>query len=647
MTSAVRVGASFSLALFLVSPSSQLLAQNGAADSAASDAKGGQGGFPVDMIRLPAGKVEIGSSADELIEVTKEFHPRAPRPRLKLLQKLLSELGETTIEVDTFYLHRTLVTNEQYLQFVRATKRRFPFHWWKEGKKDDWASKRAEYNKAFQGQRNADLLYWERYWDQLPYAIPEGEEQLPVIFVSWIDAQAFAGWAGMRLPTEAEWLYAASGGKKKQYLWGDEWSDDKLKDLRVANGRDQRLRPVGELGQIARGPFGHDDMVGNAWEWVVDVGYFPVCPESEYKKELRKLRKNKFAEDVGEPDWSGAQRVLKGGSYFSWQSPAEFRINTRASMGRTQTVEGASFRVAKSLIPARDMCRSRISVEYDASFFGGTREPNLADQIGIERYDLANGGKLITDYHALAVVPVSHMGLDRGSLDKAKEESRMKPMVIGTLITTEALAEPKLEPGMYTIYFREKGSPKELQDALREGSRLLIAEQRSAKKGKAVEEKDTSEKSKKGAPDWRAILAKYGITDEEAAVKNAQSAVNFVRVKPGDFKVTTDSAQFLFRKNSGEFVAVLPTSDGLSTGSYKGGEIALGTKGNKEAITIEFGSPWSEKSRSKNLTFSLDLQLTEAPDVTKPWHTPKGAKIEGPHQQNGSRNNLVKPERGK
>ena len=80
------------------------------------------------------------------------------------------------------------------------------------------------------------------------------------------------------------------GGKRKQYLWGDDWSPDRLKELRLYRSRDKKLRAVGAMGEVARGPFGHEDMVGNVWEWVVDIGYFPMCPEPTYKKELRKLK---------------------------------------------------------------------------------------------------------------------------------------------------------------------------------------------------------------------------------------------------------------------------------------------------------------------------------------------------------------------
>lgn len=639
MTSAVRVGAISTLALCLVT-SSLLLAQNGEpGHQAGSDAVAGAPkthSFPVDLIPVKAGKVSLGTSAKHLLELTKEFHPRAPRPRLKLLRKLMSELGDASVSVDAFFLNRGPCTNEQYLQFVKASNHRFPFHWWKFGKNEDWASRRNEYREAFKGQRNADVLYWERYWDKLPYAIPEGEEDFPVIFVSWLDAQSFAGWAGMRLPTEAEWQFAATGGEDREYLFGEKWDAEMLQRLKLT-GRNIKLRPVGALGELTQGAFGHDDMVGNVWEWVDEIGYFPMCPEPEYKKELRKLRKSKFAVDIVEPDWNGAKRILKGASYFSYSAPAEFRVKTRAYANTEETTEGAGFRVAKSLIPARDMCRSRIAVEYDASFFGGEREPDITAQSGIERYDLTADGRLIMNYHAVSLVPVNHMGLARNAmLSKLKDQSREKPLIVGSLVTTEPLQGA--EPGMYTIYFRQKGMPKELVDALREGSRVLLAERKAkaaAEKAKArgrvtkTKKEEKKPAKKKGEPDWRAVLTKYGITEDEAAVKNAHTEIDFVRVKPGSFKVPTTSSMFLLRKNLGDFVSVINSPKDLATSS-KANQLSIGTEDNKEALTFDFSVPWNEKTTSKNLTFSLKILLEQAPDASKPWRKPSGANITGP-----------------
>ncbi len=585
--------------------------------------------LPADLLPVPGGKVVLGTPGDKLAEVTKSFYPRQHAQRLKLLRKLLSEAGTRSVDLEPFYLYRVPVTNEQYLQFVQATGHRFPYHWWKFGKPDQYKETQQKARDAFPKERNPEIFYWEQFYKDLSYAIPPGEEQHPVVFVSWRDAQAFAGWAGMRLPTEAVWVFAATGGVDKQFLWGDEWNDDWLKKLKVFRTQDQRVKPVGVLAELARGPFGHDDMVGNVWEWMAEIGFFPVAGEDAYRREIDKIRKQKFGAEVTEPEWAGGERILKGGSFYSHSDPAEFRIQTRAHYGVAQTVEGAGFRLAKSGLPARDMCSSRLAVEYDASFFGADREPNGADQVGVERYDLSSDGRLILNYHAIALVPVNHMGIDaKATQDRIKQDSRERPLIIGTLVTTEAIAEPELAPSIYTILYRDKGMPADLAEALPVANRELMARARGEKT--AEEEPQEGDQGKKRKTDWRAVLARYGITEEEAAEKGAPSKIKHIVLKPGDLRVSTEENALIFRDNQGSHVAAMVTDNDLASGAYRGAEIAVTTKQSQELLRFRFGSPWSAKTKTKFFAFTLPLLLPAPPDVSRPWWLPASAKVEGP-----------------
>jgi serine/threonine-protein kinase len=161
------------------------------------------------------------------------------------------------VTVGPFFVDRYEVTNEQYGKFVRETNGRPP---------------RA----------------WAGGW----YAPGAGHR--PVTGVTWDDADAYAKWAGMRLPTEAEWEFAARGTDGRRYPWGDEWRAG------LANA-DGASRDVVDVGSYAGGesPFGASDMVGNAWEWTADDlapyprGRLPV----QVSRAVKVIRGGSFDED--------------------------------------------------------------------------------------------------------------------------------------------------------------------------------------------------------------------------------------------------------------------------------------------------------------------------------------------------------------
>ena len=134
-----------------------------------------------------------------------------PIQRVRDLKRLMSELGvQENVPVAPFFMGKHPVTNGEYKVFIEETGHRFPFHWWRDGKKDHYESKLPEINALEGTIAMKALIYWQKNWKDLPYAIPTDEvrrgqevpmDDYPVTWVSWEDAVAYAAWAGMRLPT--------------------------------------------------------------------------------------------------------------------------------------------------------------------------------------------------------------------------------------------------------------------------------------------------------------------------------------------------------------------------------------------------------------------------------------------------------------
>jgi formylglycine-generating enzyme required for sulfatase activity len=164
-----------------------------------------------------------------------------------------------------------------------------------------------------------------------------GRGKRPVINVSWDNAQAYVSWLSRktgrpyRLPSEAEWEYAARGGTQTRYPWGEDW------DPRRANGADSVGRTT-EVGTYPANPTGFYDMIGNVSEWVVDCWHDSYTGAPEAGK----------AWVDGDGCKSGV-RIVRGGSWNS--APTFLRAAIRSRMPPDNHASDQGFRVARTLTP--------------------------------------------------------------------------------------------------------------------------------------------------------------------------------------------------------------------------------------------------------------------------------------------------------
>ena len=252
------------------------------------------------------------------------------------------------VTVSAFEMDRVAVTNAQFGAFVAATGYRT------EAETFGWAfvfkgllSKPRQRRLA--ATREVKAAPW---WLAVPGACwrkPEGSgsslkgrRHHPVVQVSWHDAAAFAAWAGKRLPTEAEWEYAARGGLVgKRLPWGDELSQGGRHRCNVWQGSFPDVNSA-EDGYFGTAPakcyrpngFGLYNMTGNVWEWCADwfsrdwhvthAGSDPTGPEV------------------------GAGKVLRGGSYLCHDSYCNrYRVSARYSNAPDSATGNAGFRCAR------------------------------------------------------------------------------------------------------------------------------------------------------------------------------------------------------------------------------------------------------------------------------------------------------------
>lgn len=189
-----------------------------------------------------------------------------------------------------------------------------------------------------------------------PDSTLEGKENHPVVHISWFDAEAYAKWAGKRLPTEAEWEYAAYGGKNdNKYVWGNEEFSEETPQANIWQGEFpyKSTKPNGYFGTSEVKTYkpngsGLYDMSGNVWQWCSDL-YHVNHYQEEAKKSLSINPKG--PEKSFDPDEPYAKKhVHRGGSFLCHRSYCKgYRITARMKTCPDTSLNHLGFRCVKSV----------------------------------------------------------------------------------------------------------------------------------------------------------------------------------------------------------------------------------------------------------------------------------------------------------
>jgi sulfatase modifying factor 1 len=315
------------------------------------------GKAPEGMLWIPGGEFSMGAvvSGEGSHEMPMASNDSGPIHRVR---------------VDGFWMDTTPVTNEQFEKFVKATgyatiaertptKEEFPT-----APEENLVAGSVVFAPTAQEVPLTDHYQWWSYVKGASWRHPlgpqsdiKGKEKYPVVQIAYPDAEAYANWAGKRLPTEAEFEFAARGGLSgKVYVWGDEFRPSGKWMANTWQGKFP-VKDAGEDGYAGIAPvksfspngYGLYDMAGNVWEWCNDwyrpdyyqtlvdkggVAHNPQGPDSPF--------------DPSEPNEK--KRVHRGGSFLcNDQYCSRYIVGTRGKGEVNTGTNHLGFRCVRSL----------------------------------------------------------------------------------------------------------------------------------------------------------------------------------------------------------------------------------------------------------------------------------------------------------
>lgn len=326
-----------------------------ASDSSASDIQFSGDTSLADMVYVPGGVFDMGGDNEQADP---------------------DEFPKHKVQVSPFYIDITEVTNAQFKKFVDATG-----YITTAEKKPDWEEMRKTLppdtpkppdsvlvaaSLVFKpGSGPVDLNDYSQWWSWVkgadwkhpegPETDIKGKDNYPVVHVSWDDAVAYCKWAGKRLPTEAEWEFAARGGLVNNiYSWGNEtvnagkpkcnsWEGK----FPYYNEKKDGYLTAAPVKSYAPNGYGLYDMAGNVWEWCSDWYDYNYYKSLEGKTTVNPKGSEKSYDPM---DPYTPKKSLRGGSFLCNDAYCSgYRVSRRMKSSHDTGLEHTGFRCVKDI----------------------------------------------------------------------------------------------------------------------------------------------------------------------------------------------------------------------------------------------------------------------------------------------------------
>jgi sulfatase modifying factor 1 len=316
---------------------------------------------PTGMVWIPGGEFSMGSldPRNDLCGGNEPMDDARPVHR---------------VAVDAFWMDRTVVTNAEFARFVAATGH-VTLAEQKPRAEDFPGADPAQLvpgSVVFSPPSKAvpldNALLWWRYVPGAQWRHPTGPASTiagrdtdPVVHIAYVDAEAYAAWAGKRLPTEAEWEFAARGGLAgKRYTWGDDLTVDGRWMANIwegafpyKNSESDGFAGIAPAASFPANSYGLYDMSGNVWEWCSDW-YRPDAYAWAMRDAVAGVVRNPHgpvqAESIDPQEPGVPKRAQRGGSFLCTdQYCTRYMVGTRGKGAVDTGSNHAGFRCVKDV----------------------------------------------------------------------------------------------------------------------------------------------------------------------------------------------------------------------------------------------------------------------------------------------------------